>query len=141
MPTEWHPCLKQLTLCIIRLHNGINVAATNSCKVGDVAECPRVTAGSETGTEYELCGPPIHAEAAAASLVPEDNVGGTAYLYGHTWACKDCQDALTAKGVRTLVLTGEPVRNSPELYPMVWTDDVASPHLIQVMLQIKERVA
>jgi len=70
--------------------------------------CPRVTAGSRTGEDYELCGPPIHAEAAVAALVPPTTEGGTAYLYGHNWFCGPCQWALTDRGITTLVLTGEP---------------------------------
>lgn len=105
---RWHACLKQLTRCRVVLPDGREFEATNSCRVGDVKECPRVTAGSPTGTGYELCGPPVHAEAATAALVPPGNEGGTAYLYGHTWLCGPCQWALTDRGIRTFIVTGEP---------------------------------
>jgi len=105
---HWHPCLKQLTRCRVVLADGTEIEATNSCRVGDAATCPRVTAGSATGEGYELCGPPIHAEQAAAGSIPVDNVGGTAYLYGHNWFCGPCQWALGEKGVHALVITGEP---------------------------------
>lgn len=95
------PCLKQLTTCIIVRQSGKRYEATNLCDVDGVEICPRVTAGCETGTGYELCGS-THAEANVAAMAEEskDEVG-EAYLYGHTWICKPCQDALTAVNVRT----------------------------------------
>jgi len=100
-------CLKQLTRCFIIDAAGHHYEAFNSCEPGDVDECPRVTSGAKTGEDYDLCGPPIHAEQAAAALVPDDNQGGTAWLYGHTWMCGPCQEALTAKGIRRFIITGE----------------------------------
>lgn len=104
---DWHPCLKQKTRCRIRLEDGRTFEATNACRVGGATICPRVTAGCPTGEGYELCGPPAHAESAAAALVPEGNKGGIAYLYGHNWLCGPCQWALQGKGVQTFVVTGE----------------------------------
>lgn len=108
--TGWHSCLKQLTRCVIVYYDGRNwrdVEATNSCHVEDAEVCPRVTAGSPSGEGYELCGPPKHAEAEAAALLPERATNATAYLYGHTWMCGPCQHALTDAGVRQFVITGE----------------------------------
>lgn len=106
-PREMVPCLKQLTRCVIVRDDGRRYEATNACAAGGLAECPRVTAGCKTGTGYELCGS-THAEANAAAMARESaDVPGTAYLYGHTWFCGDCQHALTAVGVRKLVITGE----------------------------------
>ena len=106
--SDWHPCLKQLTRCVIVLLDGSRYNATNSCCVGSADVCPRVTAGAASGEGYDLCGPPKHAEQEAAAKVPAGNVGGTAFLYGHTYLCGPCQHALTAVGVRTFVVTGEP---------------------------------
>lgn len=94
------PCPKQKTMCIIIRKDSRHYMAYNECSVdGDV--CPRVTAGCETGTGYELCGS-THAEANAAKLAAESSdVPGHAFLFGHTWICKACQDALTAVNVRT----------------------------------------
>lgn len=95
------PCLKQPTHCRILRDDGRSYEATNLCAVDGLAVCPRVTAGCVTGTGYELCGS-THAEANAAKLAAESaDVPGTAYLSGHTWMCKDCQDALIAVNVRT----------------------------------------
>lgn len=102
------PCLKQLTRCVIVRADGRRYEATNDCEAAGLAECPRVAAGCPSGEGYELCGS-RHAEANAAALAAESaDVPGTAYLYGHDWACRDCQHALAAANVRTLVLTGEP---------------------------------
>lgn len=105
-PSGWHPCLKQKTRCVIVAEDGAIYEATNSCHVEDATVCPRVTAGCPTGEGYDLCGPPKHAEAEAAAMVPAGNMGGTAYLYGHDWMCGPCQHALQAAGVSTFVITG-----------------------------------
>ena len=95
------PCLKQLTHCRIVRDDGRTYEATNECAVDDLDTCPRVTAGCATGTGYELCGS-THAEANVAKLAAESkDVPGEAFLSGHTWMCKACQDALTAVNVRT----------------------------------------
>ena len=102
------PCLKQLTRCIVVLDDNRVFEATNECAVDGLDVCPRVTAGCPTGEGYELCGS-THAEANVAAKIPEGNeVPGVALLYGHTWLCGPCQHALTAKGVRNFVVTGEP---------------------------------
>lgn len=110
---DWHPCLKQLVRCRIiftdQQGKSRMVEATNSCSVGDAIVCPRVIAHSLSGEDYELCGPPLHAEQEAIKLLPEGLAdGGIAYIYGHDWLCMDCQHALTAAGVDTFIITGEP---------------------------------
>lgn len=100
------PCLKQQTRCVIEREDGRVYEATNSCDVsGDV--CPRVSAGSKTGEDYHLC-QSRHAEANCAALAEESrDVPGKATLYGHTYFCKDCQDALRAANVNIFeVATG-----------------------------------
>lgn len=98
------PCLKQLTHCKIVRADGRVYEATNACAVDGLDVCPRVTAQCKTGEGYHLCGS-THAEANAVALAMESkDVPGEAFLTGHTWFCKDCQDALTAAGVRTFHL-------------------------------------
>jgi deoxycytidylate deaminase len=92
-------CLKQTTFCRIIRETGEVYEATNLCDVDGLTVCPRVTAGCKTGEGYELCGS-THAEANAAKLAAETkDVPGIAFLFGHTWMCKDCQDALRAVNV------------------------------------------
>ena len=99
------PCLKQQTYCLIVRENGKTYSAFNSCDVdGDI--CPRVKANCPSGTGYELC-KSTHAEANAAAISAIDKeYPGEAYLWGHTYACKDCQEALTAVNVNTIHLMG-----------------------------------
>jgi len=101
------PCLKQLTKCVIVRADGRRYEATNACAVDGLNVCPRVTAGCKTGEGYELCGS-THAEANAAKLAMESaDVKGEAFLYGHTWFCKECQDALSAANVKTFHVASE----------------------------------
>lgn len=102
------PCLKQKTRCVIVRADGRRYEATNLCAADGMDVCPRVTAECKTGTGYELCGS-THAEANAAALAKKSaDVPGEAWLFGHTWFCGDCQHALTAVGVTTFHVTGEP---------------------------------
>jgi deoxycytidylate deaminase len=97
-------CLKQTTRCVIVRRDGRRYEATNMCDVDDLEVCPRVTAGSPTGTGYELCGS-THAEANAALLAADSaDLPGRAWLYGHTWLCGPCQWALAAVNVRTFTI-------------------------------------
>lgn len=50
------PCLKQKTECVIIRADGRRYYASNECAVDGLDVCPRVTAGCQTGTGYELCG-------------------------------------------------------------------------------------
>jgi deoxycytidylate deaminase len=95
---------------IILSNNEEVLVGYNQCSFSEGAiECPRVTAGCKTGEGYELCSPQTHSEVSAAALVPEGNEGGIAFLYGHYWSCHDCQVALVAKGIKTIILTQKAV--------------------------------
>lgn len=115
-PDGWHPCLKQKTRCVVTFIEDNRVksfTAYNSCHVNDEGLCPRVTAGAKSGEGYDLCGPPNHAEQEVAKLILQYYPDGApsraiANLYGHTYLCADCQHALTAAGIKTFVVTGEP---------------------------------
>lgn len=99
-------CLKQRTHCLIVRADGRQYEATNLCAVDGMEECPRVAARCATGEGYELCGS-THCEANAAKLAEESkDVPGEAYLSGHTYFCKACQDALLAVNVRTFHILG-----------------------------------
>lgn len=106
------PCLKQLTHCRIVRADGRTYEATNECAVDGLSTCPRVIAGSVTGEGYELCGS-THAEANAAALAAESaDIPGEAFLTGHTWLCKPCQDALRAVNVHTFHIVATEVECS-----------------------------
>lgn len=102
------PCLKQKTRCVIVRDTGQMYEATNLCRVDGLDECPRVAMGCASGEGYVLCGS-THAEVNVAELAAETrHIRGEAFLYGHTWICKDCQDALTAVNVHTFHIMGWP---------------------------------
>jgi hypothetical protein len=95
------PCLKRRVHCVIIRTDGRRYEATNACDVDGLNVCPRIAAGCEAGTGYELCGS-THPEANAAKLAAESSsVPGEAFLSGITWMCKPCQDALRAVNVHT----------------------------------------
>ena len=96
-------CIKQKTICIIIREDGTRFEATNTCEVLGT-ECPRVAAGCKTGFGYDLCGS-SHAEVNAAKMAEETkHIPGRALLIGHTWMCKECQDALRAVNVNTFTI-------------------------------------
>jgi deoxycytidylate deaminase len=109
------PCLKQKIRCIIVRSTPLGAVeyayeATNACDVshGGVTECPRVTLGVLSGERYDVCGS-IHAEARCADLARETmDLPGIAYVSGHTFICRECQEALVAVNVRKFVITGKP---------------------------------
>ncbi len=100
---EWGPCKKQEVTCVILTPDGQEVVGVNRCRTAGWANCPRVLSGCETGENYSLCGPPIHAEEAAIAKAKEQGIdieGGVAFLTGHNYYCPDCQKALVDAGVR-----------------------------------------
>ena len=102
------PCLKQQTRCIIIRDDGRRFEATNLCDVAGLSVCPRVLAKCSTGEGYELCGS-THAEANAAKLAAQSaDISGQAFLLGHTWMCKECQDALRVVNVHTFHIGIDP---------------------------------
>lgn len=107
------PCVKQLTVCVITRETGQLYHATNTCEI-EGSECPRVIANKPTGEGYELCGS-SHAEANAAVLAEESKDSpGFATLYGHTWICKACQDALRAVNVHCFMISDVPAQKMLE---------------------------
>lgn len=112
MDSDWQPCLKQYTKCVIEIGGRI-YEGVNSCDIGDAEICPRVIAGAKTGEDYDLCGPPKHAEQVAAAKVPDGLKDGIATLLGHWWACRECQYALRIKGVDVIRLKGDPPNDLP----------------------------
>lgn len=100
------PCLKQLVRCVIVREDGTRYEATNTCDVVG-SECARVIHGCKTGEGYELCGS-VHAEANVAKLAEETkHIPGVAHLFGHDWACRDCQHVLAEVNVNTITIHRE----------------------------------
>ena len=91
------PCAKKEVGCVIVAPDGQRFAGANLCfNPQDV--CPR-----EPGEGYEkcrsICQQDGHAEMDALRRAGSAAKGATAWVYGHTHACRDCQEALYGAGV------------------------------------------
>ncbi len=86
------------TVIAIVVKNGEVVSyATNEHK----EPCKRE--GYPTGTGYELCNEcdyPNHAEYKAVQKHSLEMQGGTLYLFGHTYACDPCKNAMELAGIK-----------------------------------------
>jgi len=87
--------------------DGQHFVGFNTCDVGHT--CPRSDQGAKSGEDYHLC-QSVHAEIQAVELAKDSaEIPGEAYLYGHTYICKDCQEALLAINVKTFhIVTSQP---------------------------------
>jgi len=94
----------------------------NLCNPKD-GMCGRLA--SKSGEDYELCGPPIHAEANAISNLLQYNPtfagkrGNRMYVWGHDFSCDLCKKAIKTNKIK---LVGVLANNS--IYP--WVAKVAS---------------
>jgi deoxycytidylate deaminase len=88
------------------MEDGSFVTGENWCR-NPQTTCPREEQGYASGEGYHLCRDICdqagHAEEIAAMSML-GRPGHTAYLYGHTYACDRCKEALRAAGVRQLIL-------------------------------------
>lgn len=93
-------CAKQTVLCKLVFEDGDHVVGTNWCDRPQEA-CPR-----DPGEDYTkcktVCGQRGHAETIALRLAGARAQGARAFVYGHTYACRDCQEALFGAGVVSL---------------------------------------
>ena len=100
----WGACRKQLVVCTLLFPDGRTLTGTNRCRLSiDHTDCNRVIAGSASGQDYDLCGPPVHAEEDVLNMAYDlgrDTEGAVAFLEGHTYYCPDCQQKLVDAGVR-----------------------------------------
>jgi len=94
------PCAKTTVGCLIEAPDGQLFAGANLC-ARPQQSCPR-----EPGEGYEkctsICGQIGHAEEAALRAAGDAARGAKAWVYGHTHACRTCQEALYGAGVITI---------------------------------------
>ena len=96
------PCARVTVRCTLVTAMGLNVVGTNAC--GNPQKvCPR-----EPGDDYEkcvtICDQRGHAEVQALAHAGRHAAGAHAYLEGHTYACRVCQEALFGAGVVALTV-------------------------------------
>ena len=94
------PCVKATVKCTIVSQDGQIFVGTNYCNNAQ-STCPR-----SVGEGYEkcksVCNQDGHAEAVAVQLAGTAAIGAIAYLTGHTYACRDCQERLFNAGIKFL---------------------------------------
>jgi hypothetical protein len=106
-----HPCYKKNVVCyIVDRHGNTLARGSNVC---ETSAAPGVCARADLrdGECYDLCGPPIHAEAAAVdqflSVYGRENLKEwrstlTARIGGNDYVCRDCHRALASVGIRKI---------------------------------------
>lgn len=108
------PCAKKHVVCTIVSWDGrTRVIGDNSC-ANPQPVCPR-----EPGEGYEkcksICKQLGHAEDVALQAAIPLGVakGGHAYVEGHTYACRDCQEKLFGAGIEALSIGPPPPAPPP----------------------------
>lgn len=97
------PCAKVIVLCTIQGNDGVTYAGTNWCE-NPQKVCPRLPGEDYTKCKT-ICNQQAHAEVNALAEAGAAADGGTALLHGHTWFCRQCQEALFTAGVKTIGLS------------------------------------
>lgn len=94
-------CAKVTVTCTLFLRDGTQVVGTNACS-NPQPVCPRAP-GEDYTKCRTICDQMGHAEVQAlARCKPGEAEGASAIVTGHTYACKDCQEALFGAGVKWL---------------------------------------
>lgn len=100
------PCAKVTVTCTLIDYAGRKVVGTNAC-ANPQRECPRLS-GEDYTKCTTVCNQQGHAEIqalrAAGIFVAGGARGARAYLQGHTYACRECQEALFAAGVLSITV-------------------------------------
>ena len=99
-------CAKKIVECWIQAKDGTIFYGSNDCDKPQV-KCPRI--GNEGYEKCKtICQQQGHAEEMALADAGEHDLNGaTAYMFGTTHFCENCQKALFGAGVRYLT-KGEP---------------------------------
>jgi deoxycytidylate deaminase len=85
-------CAKQTVIAIIETIDGEYFLGQNTCNVPQLI-CPRKDMKTGEGYEMckEICHQKNHAEVNACIKAGIKAIGGTLYLLGHTYLCKQCE--------------------------------------------------
>lgn len=100
------PCAKKQVKCTLVTPAGLRFVGENLCDNPQLV-CPRLE-----GEGYEkcvtVCNQEGHAEIVALRVAGEHAAGSHAYVEGHTYACRNCQEHLFAVGVVVLTIGAPP---------------------------------
>lgn len=93
-------CAKKQVICCIGNQDGHTYFGSNSCDNPQLV-CPRLP-GEGYDKCVSICRQESHAEVDALKLALEhcaDLRGASAVIVGHTYSCKNCQEALYKAGI------------------------------------------
>lgn len=99
------PCAKARVYCTLVTPEGERIHGENLCANAQ-EKCPRAP-GEDYTKCTTICQQMGHAEVVAIKFAGPKARGARAYVKGHTYACRACQEALWAAGVKS-VSVGEP---------------------------------
>ncbi len=106
------PCAKQVVRAVLVTRKGNVYEGTNWCKMPQKA-CPRKDLPTGEGYErcVEVCHQRAHAETnaihSAEAIEGQDLAGSVMVLFGHYYACEECQREAEAHGVQIVVARKE----------------------------------
>jgi hypothetical protein len=103
------PCAKTVVRCTLITKSGERIIGENRC-LNPQTVCPRLP-GEDYTKCVTVCKQIGHAEQVAVLLAGPKARGAEAFLEGHTYACQDCQRALTEAGVASLTI-GRPAQET-----------------------------
>jgi hypothetical protein len=100
------PCVKTTVRCTLVTSSGDRIVGENWCH-NPQSVCPRAP-----GEGYEkcvtVCGQEGHAETVALRVAGDKARGAHAYVEGHSYACRACQESLFGAGVAALTIGAPP---------------------------------
>jgi hypothetical protein len=99
-PSQLGPCAKATIRCTLVTAAGEHIVGENWCR-NPQPVCPRLP-GEDYTKCSTVCDQEGHAEQVAARLAGEKARGAHAYIEGHTYACRPCQEDLYGAGVRAI---------------------------------------
>jgi deoxycytidylate deaminase len=99
------PCARRVVECTITADDGKVFTGTNWCGNAQ-SECPRLPSEGYAKC-WTVCKQANHAERDALNRAGPWAKGARAELKGHTYYCRECQEALFAAGVKTIGISAD----------------------------------
>lgn len=95
-------CARRVVTCTLVTPRGERIVGKNWCS-NPQEVCPR-TENEDYAKCKTVCQQWGHAEEVAVVVAGERAMGARAYIEGHTYACRNCQETLFAAGVSYLTV-------------------------------------
>lgn len=94
------PCAKRIVTCTLTAVDGSVHIGTNWCENAQ-PECPRQP-GEGYAKCWTVCKQAHHAERSALVIAGAKAKGAVAELRGHSYYCRECQEALFTAGIKSI---------------------------------------